>query len=131
LTDRQRKIADAVKYCRSLSDFAATEKKRTTSITVVEIPLNASLERAGKMIEEGFKKAHAELARLERVYRAYGPSAFSPATEAVPANSIAGATRHEIVVNAMRWAAANNAVLVRAGDTPLQIDASGAYEVSQ
>jgi hypothetical protein len=129
ITERQRKIADAVRHCHSLADFAAAESRRVTAISVASIPFGTSKETAARIIEDGFLRARAKLDDLERVYHAYGPEAFSPRAEPVPAKPLAGATRHDIVVNAMRWASKRNAVLVKAGDTYLHLDKSGSYEI--
>lgn len=129
LTDRQRQIADAVRYCRNLADFSALDKRCVTTIEVASIAAGLPREVADKMIVDGLARARAELDKLEGIYRAYGAEAFSPKAEAVPAKAISGSTRHEIVTKAMAWASKRNAVLVRAGDLPLHIDQSGSYVV--
>jgi len=129
LSDRQRSIADAVRFCNNLSDFVAVEKEAVTSVTVARIRHGATISDAERSVREGIARARAELDRIERHLKCYGGSAFIPKTQGIPAREIAGETRHEIVTNAMKWATKRGAVLIKAGDSLLSVNESGAYEI--
>lgn len=128
LTARQRAIADAVRLCRNTWDFTSAPSERVTQITVAKIAVGTTPELAAKLIQDGITAARAEIDRLQAVLDALGPEAFTPMPQGVPARPLEGATRHAIVVNAMRWADANGETLTRAGDTPLVKGPNG-YDV--
>jgi len=59
--------------------------------------------------------------------KAYGPDAFVPVPEPVPARHMHSGDRHGILLNVLHWISSNGRVLVRAGDRRVVVDASGNY----
>ena len=132
LTGRQVAIADAVKGCTGLADFTAAPAEAVTTITVARIAHALPPAEANRAVVAGLNRARVELDRLERLYASYGAAAFSPAAEGVPTEAYQpepAATRHEIVVNLLRYLSRTGYVLVRAGDRRVTRPPDGGYAV--
>jgi hypothetical protein len=119
LTDWQRAIADAVRGCHSLADFASAPAETVTAIEVCRIPWGTWEQVADQRVRHGIADARARIDRLEALYRAYGSRAFAGAVSGVDVRGLDADTRRGIVVNLLRRLSARNEVLVRAGDRPV------------
>ena len=128
LTACQRAIADAVRLCHALSDFAAAPRARTTTLVVAHIPYGYPDDLTVTAVQRGITQARADLTRLEGVLAAYGAPAFQPVVE--PVASIPGKTRHEIVTRLLRVLSDTGRILVRAGDRRVVLDPSGTYRIA-
>ena len=128
LTDRQRAIADAVRHCHALSDFAAAPRARTTTLVVAHIPYGYPDDLTVTAVRRGIAQCRAELDKIEGVLAAYGAQAFRPTVE--PVASIPGSTRHEIVTRVLRALSDTGRILVRAGDRRVVEGPDGAYRVA-
>jgi len=107
LTARQRALVDAVRHCSALSDFAAAPKEALTRINVCRIPCGLPWADANGLARSGIARARAELDRLEGVLKAYGPDAFVPVPEPVPARHMHSGDRHGILLNVLHWISSN------------------------
>lgn len=125
LTPRQRQLADAVRHCSSAADFYAAPAEEVTTLTVARVPLGMADDVAAETVRRGIEAARRELARMEWSLSAYGPRAFAPRHEPVPAP--AGGTRHEVLTRVLRFVSETGRLLVRVGDKRVKRDASRAY----
>lgn len=130
LTTRQRALVDAVRFCKSLSDFSAAHAEVVTSITIARVQLDTPADLAERHVRDGIAKARTELDRLERVLNAHGVAAFSPQVEPVAARCVGTPeTRHDVIARVLRHVSDTGRVLVRAGDSRVTRGGDGAYVV--
>lgn len=127
VTPRQRALIEAVRGCHALADFRAAPRRIVTTVEVADISLGYSRDGAADRIKSGLERAKAKLEHIEAVFMAYGPSPFMPAGEGVPCPPGPFATKKDVLVAVLRYLTATDQILVRAGDTPVTRDVSGAY----
>lgn len=116
LSPLERELADAVRHCRALGDFAAAPSSASYTVQVARIAHDCPPDTARAILRDGIRKARKEIERLENALNAYGPEVFIPASSAVPAPRGELATRAEVVRAIMGWVARSGMVLTRAGD---------------
>lgn len=130
LTPRQRALADAVRGCHSITDFAAASAAVTLQTVVARLTSGMHPHKAEAQIRTGLARARADLDQIEAVVAAYGGDYYCPHAYPVDMRAITGETRHEIITNLLRHLSTEGCVLVRAGDRTVIGNARQGYDLA-
>lgn len=132
-TSRQaRDICAAIRRGFHATDIAAAPAFNVLKIDVAQLSLGIPDAVAGSIVEDGIARAEAELKRLRGIIRGYGPGAFSPRAEPMVAPyKRAGENQESYMLRWLNILGDQDMVIVRAGDSLVARDASGAYVIGE